>query len=190
MHADANGRLKVAVECRPVFPAATNDSRKIVAKLYADEQLDPDGDWKQGPEIWSSTKPISPEDNTSVLGATVKDVKLWSAEEPNLYTLTITLLDGNGKECQAESARVGFRTIEIVDGIVKVNGKKITICGVNRHEHDPDNGKVITHASMKKDIEILKQNNFNAIRTCHYPNDSAFYRYCDYYGMYVCDEAN
>lgn len=188
IHADADGRLKITVDCRGSFPGNKDAGRKITAKLYADEQLTPDGEWKKGPEIWNSTKALS-EDNTCVLGAKIRNAKLWTAETPNLYTLTISLLN-DGKECQVESARVGFRTIEIVDGTVRVNGKKITICGVNRHEHDPDNGKVITHASMKLDIEILKRNNFNAIRTCHYPDDSAFYRYCDYYGIYVCDEAN
>ena len=166
------------------------ENRKVLARLYADEQLTPDGDWKKGPEIWKCSKSVNQDDNLCVLDDKIKNVKLWNAEQPNLYSLTIALLDGEGNEYQVESARVGFRTVEISGGTVKVNGKKITVCGVNRHEHDPDNGKVITHASMKKDIEILKQNNFNAVRASHYPDDSAFYRYCDYYGMYVCDEAN
>ena len=91
---------------------------------------------------------------------------------------------------QVESSRVGFRTVEIEDGCVLVNGRRITVCGVNRHEHDPDQGKVVSLQRTQQDIEILKQNNFNAVRTCHYPNDSTFYQLCDYYGMYVCDEAN
>ncbi|KAL7572135.1 hypothetical protein ACA910_001766 [Epithemia clementina (nom. ined.)] len=91
-----------------------------------------------------------------------------------------------------ESCRVGFRTISIRrnPGQLCINDKPITVCGINRHEHDPDNGKVITVQSMIRDVCLLKQNNFNAVRTCHYPNASAFYRICDCYGLYVCDEAN
>lgn len=156
VHADQHGRLKVAVDCRTVFPAPANDKRKIVARLYDDEQLTPDGsEWKAGSQIWTGSKPVSNDNTHVVLGTRVPSPRLWSAETPYLYTLTIALQDGD-KETQVESCRVGFRSVHIVDGLVKVNGKKITVCGVNRHEHDPDNGKVITHDSMKLDIEILK----------------------------------
>ena len=156
VHADAMGRLKVNVECRTVFPAPSNDQRKIVAKLYDDQQLTPDGsEWKQGTQIWSSEKAVANDTNQVVLGTKLPSPRLWTAETPNLYTLTVALLDGD-REIQVESCRVGFRTVEVSDGLVKVNGKKITICGVNRHEHDPDNGKVVSHDSMKLDIEILK----------------------------------
>lgn len=190
VHADALGRLKVAVDCRSVFPAPAKDNRKIVARLYNDKQLTPDGsEWKQGDVVWTGSKIVTNESTPVVLGTKLQSAKLWTAETPNLYTLTIALVDGE-KEVQVESCRVGFRTVEIEDGLVKVNGKKITVCGVNRHEHDPDNGKVVSHESMRLDIEILKRNNFNAVRTSHYPNDSVFYRYADYYGLYICDEAN
>jgi beta-galactosidase/beta-glucuronidase len=154
VHADGDGRLKVSVDCRAVFPAPSSDERKIVTRLYTDEQLTPDGNqWKEGELIWTSETTVSK--NCAQLGTKLPSPKLWTAETPNLYTLTIALLDGD-KTVQVESCRVGFRTVEISDGVVKVNGKKITICGVNRHEHDPDNGKVVTHASMKLDIELLK----------------------------------
>ena len=156
VHADASGRLKVLVDTRQAFPATANSRRAIVARLYDDLQLSPDGkDWKKGSEIWTGTQTV-PEDGPCILGGTISPLpKLWTAETPNLYTLTLALMDGD-KELQVESCRVGFRTVEIVDGLVLVNGKKITVCGVNRHEHDPDNGKVVSHASMKLDIEILK----------------------------------
>ena len=155
VQADAQGRLQVSVDCRRPGFAAKAD-RTIVAKLYEDLQLSPDGnDWKKGSEIWKGTNAIA-SDGTCVMGDIISPLpKLWSAETPNLYTLTIALMDGE-KEVQVESCRVGFRTVEIVNGLVLVNGKKITVCGVNRHEHDPDNGKVVSHSSMKLDIEILK----------------------------------
>lgn len=92
---------------------------------------------------------------------------------------------------QAESTRVGFKTVEITSkGVFMVNAKAITVAGVNRHDHHPDTGKTMTIATFLEDITVLKQNNFNAIRTCHYPNSTEFYKLCDYLGMYVCDEAN
>ena len=160
VHADAQGRLQVSVDCRAVFPASQQQKqRKVVARLYNDEQLSPDGSqWKQGELIWTSDScSTNPAGTRIVLATKIASPRLWTAETPNLYTLTVALLDGgDDKEVQVESCRVGFRTVEIVDGLIKVNGKKITICGVNRHEHDPDNGKVVSHDSMKLDIEILK----------------------------------
>ena len=156
VRADANGRLQLSVDCRRPGATTAKTDRTIVARLYEDLQLTPDGkDWKKGKEIWKGTEAIAT-DGTCTLGEMLSPLpKLWSAETPNLYTLTIALMDGE-KEVQVESCRVGFRTVEIVNGVVLVNGKKITVCGVNRHEHDPDNGKVVSHASMKLDIEILK----------------------------------
>ena len=86
----------------------------------------------------------------------VPSVKLWSAEEPNLYTLTVSLIDVEQIVTQVESCRVGFRSVEIQQGVVLVNGKRITICGLNRHEHDPDDGKVVRVDRMKQDIELMK----------------------------------
>lgn len=167
VHADAMGRLKVAVECRAVFPAPIDDRRKIITRLYTDEQLTPDGSgWKQGEQIWTSEKAVTNDKTNTVLGIKLQSPKLWTAETPHLYSLTVALLDGD-KEVQVESCRVGFRTVEISDGLVKVNGKKITVCGVNRHEHDPDNGKVITHDSMKLDISLLKYVKTAAVATVH-----------------------
>ena len=156
VQADASGRLEVSVECRSVVSANFSGTRRIVAKLFSDEQLAPDGsEWMQGEEIWTLEKPVATDQQNIVLGTKIPSPKLWTAETPSLYTLTVSLLEGD-KEVQVESCRVGFRTVEISDGLVKVNGKRITICGVNRHEHDPDNGKVVTHRSMRLDIEILK----------------------------------
>lgn len=120
----------------------------------------------------------------------VANPKKWSAEEPNLYTLLVTLKDGSGKVVEAIPWRVGFRSSEIKDGQILINGRAVYFKGVNRHEHDPDLGQVVTRDRMIEDIRLMKQNNVNAVRTCHYPNVSEWYALCDEYGLYVIDEAN
>ncbi|MGL6259026.1 beta-galactosidase [Vibrio sp. WXL210] len=120
----------------------------------------------------------------------IREPKLWSAEVPNLYRLVVTLLDAQGAHLESEAYQVGFRKIEINAGQLKLNGKALLIRGVNRHEHHPELGHVMTEADMIEDIRLLKQNNFNAVRTAHYPNHPRWYELCDEYGLYVCDEAN
>ena len=117
------------------------------------------------------------------------NIKSWSAETPHLYKLVITLKQ-NGETIETIPSKIGFRTSEIKNGQLLVNGKAILLKGVNRHEHDEYTGHVITDASMIKDIQLMKQFNINAVRTSHYPNDSRFYELCDKYGLYMIDEAN
>ena len=113
--------------------------------------------------VWSKTESIPVEPNATkgsvydinVFGE-IPSPKLWSAEFPNLYTLTITLYDSENLISQVEACRIGFRTVDIVDGVLTFNRKPIVIAGINRHDHDPDHGKVVSYESMKKDIEILK----------------------------------
>ena len=124
------------------------------------------------------------------VGDRLKDVRAWSAETPNLYTLLIELLDGQGGVIQATRQRVGFRDVAIRQGQLMVNGRPVYIRGVNRHEHDPDTFHVISMASMRRDIEMMKRSNVNAVRTSHYPNDPRWYDLADEYGLYVMDEAN
>ncbi|HEV2762122.1 MAG TPA: glycoside hydrolase family 2 TIM barrel-domain containing protein, partial [Pyrinomonadaceae bacterium] len=114
----------------------------------------------------------------------------WSAEEPNLYTLVLTLKDARGRVLEVVPWRLGFRTSEIRDGQILVNGRPAVIKGVNRHEHDPDLGQVVTTERMVQDIKLMKQHNLNAVRTSHYPNVPEWYELCDRYGLYVVDEAN
>lgn len=114
----------------------------------------------------------------------------WSAETPHLYTLTIQLMNSDGKVLEATGQRVGFRDVKIKGGQLLVNGKAVMIKGVNRHEFDPETGRVISRESMVKDITLMKQHNINAVRTSHYPNTSEWYDLCDQYGLYVMDEAN
>jgi len=184
VQADDDGFLEIATDCK------TQSNGKIVARLYQDEQVSPDGDLVEGPLLWSATAGVTSSGKCEIAETINPIPKLWSAEIPNLYTLVLEYVDEFDEVTQVESCRIGFRTVEIANGQVLVNDKRIMVCGINRHEHDPKEGKVVSLARMKQDIEICKQNNFNAIRTCHYPNDSTFYRLCDYYGIYVCDEAN
>lgn len=114
----------------------------------------------------------------------------WTAETPNLYTLVLELSDKKGEVLEYLSARTGFRSVEVKHGQLLVNGKAITIKGVNRHEHDEHTGHVVSRESMLRDIQLMKQNNINTVRTSHYPNDPLWYRLCDQYGLYVVNEAN
>jgi len=114
----------------------------------------------------------------------------WSAEEPYLYTLTVTLSAKDGKNTEISSVKVGFRTFELKDGLMCLNGKRIIFKGVNRHEFNPYTGRSITKEDMLWDMRFLKQHNINAVRTSHYPNNSYWYELCDEYGIYLIDESN
>ncbi len=116
--------------------------------------------------------------------------KRWSAEEPNLYVLELEVYDENGKLQEVIRQNVGFRRFELKDGIMLFNGKRIVFKGVNRHELSCDSGRSITREEMIKDMLIMKQNNINAVRTCHYPDQPMLYDLCDEYGFYVIDETN
>jgi len=116
--------------------------------------------------------------------------KKWSAEEPNLYTLLITLTGNNGSILEVQRQPVGFRRVEIRDSMLLVNGVPIKLQGVNRHDTDPDTGHTISRESMIRDIVLIKRHNINAVRTSHYPNDPFWLDLCDRYGLYVIGEAD
>lgn len=120
----------------------------------------------------------------------IPDVLPWSAETPRLYRLVIALLTPDGQLVDCEATQIGFRTIEIECGQLKLNGKALLIRGVNKHEHDPKTGHFETLDQVEADIRLMKANNFNAIRCSHYPHQVGFYDICDRLGMYVVDEAN
>jgi beta-galactosidase/beta-glucuronidase len=166
VQADATGHITCHVECRK---RCVSNSR-ITLHLYDDVQLTADGDQVQyGSCIWTASKDViaenacAPAEMGQCVGINLSgdirpgSLKLWSAEMPNLYTLTVSMesLDGSVVH-QVESCRVGFRTVDIRDGCVHVNGKRITVCGINRHGHDPDHGKVVSLERMKQDICLLK----------------------------------
>jgi beta-galactosidase len=124
-----------------------------------------------------------------LLDVNVNNPWKWSDETPTLYTLLITLRSG-GDIIEVLPSKIGFRSVELKDGAVHLNGQRIEIKGVNRHEIDPDTGRTLTTESMLRDIELMKQFNINAVRTCHYPDDPRWYHLCDEYGILLWDEAN
>lgn len=138
--------------------------------------------------IFSEELPVS--DGEVHFEKEVKKPDLWSAEIPNLYTLTIECFDQNGERSELVSPRIGFRRFEMKDGIMTLNGKRIVFKGVNRHEFSSKTGRAVTREEVLKDIVTMKQNNINAIRTCHYPDASIIYDLCDEYGLYMIAENN
>lgn len=133
-----------------------------------------------------------PADNsieTTIQGIVSAPLK-WTAETPNLYTLLITLKDDRGKIIESTSHKIGFRKVEITDGQVLVNGKKVYFKGVNLHEFNTQTGQVVTREVMMRNIQLMKELNINAVRTSHYPQPPLWYELCDQYGIYLVDEAN
>ncbi|HOG46967.1 MAG TPA: glycoside hydrolase family 2 TIM barrel-domain containing protein [Anaerolineae bacterium] len=158
---------------------------RVEAMLYDDE----------GAALWaepvSGDVPASQEGEAAVaLARAVPGPHLWSAEDPSLYTLLLTLKAPGGQVLEVERCNVGFRRVEIRSGRLLVNGAPALLRGVNRHEHDAERGHVVSVESMEHDIRLMKQGNINAVRTSHYPNDPRWYDLCDRYGLYVIDEAN
>lgn len=142
----------------------------------------------------------SAETQTVAFNASLPGVKTWTSEAPNLYKLLITLKEGN-EVTEIIPFNVGFRRIEIkaIDQIAKngkpyvvllINGQPLKLKGVNIHEHNEETGHYVTEELMRKDFELMKRNNLNTVRLCHYPQDRRFYELCDEYGLYVYDEAN
>ena len=127
----------------------------------------------------------------SILFESIIDhINPWSAEDPYLYNLQINLFNSQKEIIESFTQQVGFKRVEIIDGNLLVNGKAIMFRGVNRHEWDPVRGRSITEETMIKDIQLMKENNINAVRTSHYPNQERWYELCNEYGLYVIDEAN
>ena len=120
----------------------------------------------------------------------IEGVRPWSAERPNLYIMAINIKDRRGHEIDYVVQKIGFRTTEVKDGQLLVNGKPVLIKGVNRHEHSGITGQYVDHETMERDIQLMLENNINTVRTCHYPDDEYWYELCDRYGIYVIDEAN
>ena len=176
-------------------PEADRKTPKVAVKIYA-----PDGAcvWKgtalptarfaDGGE-WSFQN-SSPDRAAFSFRAEIADVEKWSAETPALYTVTVEYKSGNSTFRDAVSVRVGFRKYEIKSRQFLINGEPVLICGVNRHDHHEYKGKVVPFETMKRDVELMKQYNINAVRTSHYPSVPEFYDLCDEYGLYVIDEAN
>ncbi len=142
---------------------------------------------REGELILEEEKSLEAE---TVCSYAVANPALWSAEEPNLYDLTVEVFDEEENLQEIIPEKVGFRRFEMKDCVMTLNGKRIVFKGVNRHEFSSVSGRVVTEAELRKDLEVMKQNNINAIRTCHYPDASLIYRLCDEYGIYMIDETN
>ena len=129
-------------------------------------------------------------DGEEIYSWKVADPVLWSAEDPQLYDLTLEVYNEAGELQEVIPQRVGFRRFEMKDGIMTLNGKRIVFKGVNRHEFSSVSGRHVSEEELRKDLKTMKQNNINAIRTCHYPDASLIYQLCDEYGIYMIDETN
>lgn len=141
----------------------------------------------KGRKVFSELLPIS--DRTIRFERKLSRLKAWSAETPYLYQLVLTIDSGKGEK-EIVRQNVGFRSVRIDDGVLKVNGRRVVIHGVNRHEWSMIGGNHLTEEEMEFDVLFFKKHNINAVRTCHYPDDSYFYELCDRYGIYVLDEAD
>jgi len=178
------GRLKVEVE---VTTCLKNPLDKAVLKIKLLNS--------KGGEVFpeAQIKDLKFDKNGKALAvfeAKISSPKKWSAETPNLYSLVLKLETGSGEAEDLLKIKIGFRKVEIKDGLLQINGEPVTLKGVNRHEHDPVSGRYVTEESMLKDIQLMKKFNINAVRTSHYPNTPLWYNLCDRYGLYVIDEAN
>jgi len=186
-----NGRLNLDVEVLNDLPAKTSPKvyrNELSAYTLKVGLLSDDG------------RPLFQEEKTFTLTPQAKKIinfqgeiegiKPWGAESPNLYRLTLELKDEQDHPLEALTTKIGFRTVEIKNAQLLINGRAVYFRGVDRHETDPWTGQVISEESMLRDIKLMKQNNINAVRTSHYPNDPRWYDLCDYYGIYLIDEAN
>ncbi|MBP3663176.1 MAG: DUF4981 domain-containing protein [Bacteroidales bacterium] len=163
----------------------------VVGRLYDPSGTKVGDDMKiTAAEIYHEKYPQRDNVHYPLLEQKVENPLLWTAETPNLYTLVLSLYDAEGALVEARSTKVGFREVKISGQQFLVNGVPVKLYGVNRHDHSEYGGKSVTREEMEADIRLMKQFNFNSIRTCHYPNDPYIYDLCDKYGLYVMDEAN
>jgi len=140
-----------------------------------------------------SSRPLTLTPGTEAIrdvGMLVDTPRLWTAETPHLYTVLVKLLDGQGQVLEVEGCKFGFREVAMRAGALLINGRVVKLKGVNRHEHDPDTGRVVPESRMRQDIQLMKQFNINCVRLSHYPNHARWYELCDAYGLYLVDEAN
>lgn len=181
-----------ATEAEPYAGGAwCADVRAVVAGARGGETLTARLYDAQGKQVAEARTPCGPAAGaTAALPLAVTAPALWNAETPNLYRLVLTLADREGRTLEAFGDRVGFREITWGGATIRVNGAAVKFNGVNRHEIAPETGYTMTEALLRRDLDLLKRSNVNAIRLAHYPNDPRFYELADEYGFYVVDEAN
>lgn len=179
-----NGFLAVEVDVRGSLSQRTAGT-SIELRL-----LDGEGEPVLGGPVTERVRPSGQVAVRLAFVLAISTPRLWSAEDPYLYTLEVTNRSPAGDVREIHRMRVGMRDVQVDGGALWVNGMPILIRGVNRHELDPDTGRTLTIESMRRDLELMKRHNINAVRTSHYPNDERWYDLCDEIGMYVFDEAN
>ncbi len=179
-YGDATLRVCVSIE---------NATEKAADVAVEAKLMDPGGKPAATSRIEATVKPGT-NGAQAVITQSIQNPLKWTSETPHLYKLLLTLKDKAGKVLEVIPVNVGFRQVEIKDGNLLVNGQRILIKGVNRHEIHPDLGQAVSVESMIKDICLMKQFNINTVRTAHYPNHPAWYDLCDKYGIYLIDEAN
>ncbi len=172
-----DGTLNVDVELQ----RATKEKLNVSIELFDGDKL-----IAQKKQVAKGTQA----DLNIALDQPIKNVRKWTAETPDLYNLRITLSDSKMNVLESTVRSIGFRTSEIKNRQLLVNGQPVTIRGVNRHEHSAINGNILSEADMINDIRLMQAHNINAVRASHYPNMACLYELCDEYGMYVVDEAN
>lgn len=145
---------------------------------------------RRSPMYGGGAQGVHEELGSAAISLAVAGPRAWTAETPALYTLVLTLRSPDGTAVDHERVRVGIRQVDIRDGVILLNGRRLVVRGVNRHEFHPERGRAVTEADMREDLVAMKRLNFNAVRTCHYPDDERWYDLCDELGMYVVDEAN
>lgn len=157
---------------------------KVIAKVFDDNKKEVKN-FEKNLEL-----NLNNNQKTIILKESFINPKKWTSETPYLYTLVLALENPKGEIIETVSNKIGFRKVEIKDNKIMINGKKLMLRGVNRHEFTGDKGRVVSEEVMRKDIELMKQNNINTVRSSHYPNDPKWYDLCNEYGLYVMDEAN
>ncbi len=185
-HADLDAKYKNGLFSTDV--KIKNYSNNAAAQTVEVSILD-----KAGKKIFTQTKKINVAPNSTDslwFEGVVKSPLQWTAETPNLYNMLITLKDGKNNIVEATSHRIGFRKVEIKDGQVFINGKKVYFKGVNLHEFNTNTGQVVDETVMLRNIQLFKELNINAVRTSHYPQQPLWYKLCDEYGIYLVDETN
>ena len=185
--------------------AAGFQQGELVAEVHANLTPEQQEEYQVAVSLWDSGQQVAmlcrpfgsgPVDERGhyhdrvTLRLPVAQPRLWSAETPHLYRVVVSLCPVSGDLLEAEAYDVGFRQVAIENGLLTLNGQPLLIRGTNRHEHHPDRGQVMDEATMIRDIVLMKQHNFNAVRCSHYPNVPRWYQLCDRYGLYVVDEAN
>lgn len=190
---EANGSGKLSVSCAiSIFEGFAD--WKVKARIYDSAgQCIGDGSANADDETtFGAMKEPHPyrQRGAARIEMALPSVQPWTTDDPVLYTVTFVLVAPDGRETDFESCRTAFRTMEISDGIMRLNGKRLIFRGVNRHEHSWENGRAVPVETMRREIILMKQLNINAVRTCHYPDDPVWYDLCDEYGLCVICEAN